>query len=44
MKEKTVTAVKVTETVWKEIQNRKALGESVDDVIRKSFGLPKNED
>ena len=44
MKEKTDTAVKVTETVWKEIQTRKALGESADDVIRKAFDIPKNED
>jgi len=30
--------------VERDPKTEKALGESVDDVIRKSFGLPKNED
>jgi len=41
--EKTVTAVKVTKTVWREIQSRKDLGESADDVLREALKLPPNE-
>lgn len=44
MKEATVTAVKVTESVWKEIQKRKNLGDSSDDVIRRAFNMPENKE
>jgi len=42
--EKTVTAVKVTKTVWREIQLRKELGDSADDVIRAALQLPVNKE
>jgi len=42
--EKTVTAVKVTETVWREITHRKELGQSADDVLREALELPPNKE
>jgi len=43
-KEKTVTAVKVTEKVWREIHRRKDIGKSADDVLREALGLPAREE
>lgn len=43
MKTKTVTAVRVTKAVWREIQDRKDVGQTADDVIREAFELPKNK-
>lgn len=42
--EKTVTAVRVTETVWREIRDRKGIGDSADDVLRKALELPPNKE
>lgn len=42
-KEKTVTAVKVTEVVWREIHQRKGLGQTADDILREALQLPPRE-
>jgi len=40
---KRITTVKVTEEVWREINTRKELGETCDDVLRKALELPEKE-
>lgn len=39
-----MTAVKVTEKVWREIHRRKNIGKSADDVLREALQLPPRED
>jgi hypothetical protein len=42
-KKRTITVVKVTKEVWREIHNRKDVGVSADDVLRDALNLPPNK-
>lgn len=37
------TTLLVTKEVWKEVKDRKELGETTDDVLRKALELPPRE-
>jgi len=40
-KEIRTTTIQVSEDVWKELNNRKKLGDDLDDVLRRVLGMPK---